>query len=124
MLKAGALGYLLKDCAFEELVCAIKAVVADQIYLSPRIVDVVLEDYVRSLRKTDSSNRSTLTLRECEVLQLLAEGKKAQQIASLLHVSVKTVSSHRRHIMDKLGIDSIAELTKRAIFEGLTSPEP
>ena len=124
MLKAGALGYVLKECAFEQLVRAVHTVAKGNIYLSPQVASVVTRDYLHHLPETDSSIYSLLTPRECEVLQLLAEGKKAQQIASLLHVSVKTVSSHRRHIMDKLGIDSIAELTKRAIFEGLTSPEP
>jgi len=123
MLKAGASGYLLKDCAFEELARAIKAVVANQIYLSPGIVGVVIEDYVRRLRKTDGLTLSPLTPREGEVLQLLAEGKNTQQIASLLRLSVKTVGTHRRQIMKKLDVHSVAELTKYAIQQGLTSPE-
>lgn len=118
MFKAGASGYLLKDCAFEELDRAINAVVANQIYLSPGIAGVVVEDFVSHLPDTD------LTPRECEVLQLLAEGNGTKQIASRLHVSVKTIEAHRRQIMEKLGIHSIAELTKYAIREGLTSLEP
>ena len=122
-LKAGASGYLLKDCAVEELVRAIHTVVADQIYLSPRITGIVIEDYVHNLPATDPSAFSTLSAREREVLQLLAEGKSTKEIASCLHISAKTVETHRRQTMRKLGIHSIAELTKYAIHEGLTSLE-
>lgn len=124
MFKAGASGYLLKDCAFEELARAINTVVANQLYLSPEIADVVVEDYVRHLTETDPWALSDLTSREREVLQLLAEGKSTRQIASDLHLSVNTVATHRQHIMEKLDIDNIAGLTKYAIRAGLTSPEP
>jgi len=122
MFKAGASGYLLKDCAFEELARAVRAVAAGQTYLSPGIAGVVIKDYVRRLSETNSAF-SILTSREHEVLQLLAEGKSTKQIASRLHVSVKTVETHRRHIMEKLDIHSVAELTKYAIREGLTPLE-
>lgn len=124
MFKAGASGYLLKDCAFEELARAINTVVANQLYLSPEIADVVVEDYVRHLTETNPWALSDLTSREREVLQLLAEGKSTRQIASDLHLSVNTVATHRQHIMEKLDIDNIAGLTKYAIRAGLTSPEP
>jgi DNA-binding NarL/FixJ family response regulator len=124
MLKAGASGYLLKGCSFEELSRAIKAVTADQMYLSPMITRIVIEDYVRHLRETNSSALSTLTPRQHEVLQLLTEGKSTNEIASLLEVSVKTIGTHRGRIMKKLGVHSVAELTKYAIREGLTTPEP
>jgi len=124
MLKAGASGYMLKDCAFEELILAIRAVIADQIYLSPSIAGVVLEDYVNHLAGSDAAARSTLTHREREVLQLLAEGKSTKEIALVLDVSGKTVETHRRHIMSKLNVYSVAELTKYAVREGLTSLEP
>jgi len=124
MLKAGASGYLLKDCAFEELVHAVRTVASGRTYLSPGIADVVIEDYLRHLPETDPLALSSLTPREIEVLQLLAEGKNKKQIASRLHVSVKTVGTHRQHIMNKLGIHSVAELTKYAIRVGLTSLEP
>lgn len=123
MLKAGASGYVIKDCSFEELVQAIRAVMANRIYLSPGIADKVIKDYVRFLPHTDFSVFSILTEREREVLQLIAEGKNTKEIASSLHVSVKTVETHRKRIMDKLDIHSIAELTKYAIREGLTSIE-
>lgn len=123
MLKAGASAYVLKDCSFEELVQAIRAVMANRIYLSPGIADRVIKDYVRFLPHADFSVFSILTEREREVLQLIAEGKNTKEIAFSLHVSVKTIETHRKRIMDKLGIHSIAELTKYAIREGLTSIE-
>jgi DNA-binding NarL/FixJ family response regulator len=123
MLRAGASGYLLKDCALDELVGAIRAVARNQTYLSPRIAGVVVRDYVERLSKKAPSQAPELTPTEREVLQLLAEGKSTKVAAQTLHVTVKTIETHRQHIMAKLGIDSIAELTKYAIREGLTSLE-
>jgi DNA-binding NarL/FixJ family response regulator len=124
MLKVGASGYLLKDSASEELMSCIRAVAANQPYLSPKITDVVLKDYLSTLSKAEPSAFSVLTAREREVLQLIAEGKSTKQIAFALHVSVKTVETHRQQMMEKLNLRSIAELTKYAIREGLTSLEP
>ena len=124
MLKAGALGYVLKECAFEELTHAVHTVTQGRIYLSTKAADVVVKDYLRRLPETDSTVYSLLTPRECEVLQLLAEGKSTKQIASLLHMNIKTVQSHRRHIMEELDIHSISGLTKYAIREGLISLNP
>ena len=124
MLKAGASAYLPKGCDFNELVRAINTVLADQIYLSPEIAGVVVEDYVRHLTETDYLALSTLTPRECEVLQLLAEGQGASQIASRLHMSTKTVSTHRRSLMKKLDLHNLADITKYAIRAGLISLEP
>ena len=124
MLKAGAKGYLLKDGAFEELATAIRSVVANKVYLSPRIADVVVDDYVRRTpgqNPGDTSAFAKLTPREREVLQLMAEGRATKEIAMDLKVSIKTVETHRRQIMEKLQIHSVAELTKYAIREGLTS---
>jgi DNA-binding NarL/FixJ family response regulator len=123
MLKAGASGYLLKDCAFEELVRAVRIVAAGKLYLSPDIAGPVVEDYVRHLGEVDLP-LTDLTPRQREVLQLLAEGKSIKQIAAALHVTVKTVHTHRQHLMEKLDIHSIAELTKYAIRAGLTSLDP
>jgi DNA-binding NarL/FixJ family response regulator len=123
MFKAGASGYLLKDCAFEELARAVRTVAANQFYLSPSIASIVIKDYVRRLTEDDFTVSSFLTIRQCEVLQLLAEGKDTNEVASLLQVSVKTVETHRRNVMNKLGVHSVAELTKYAIRAGLTSPE-
>jgi DNA-binding NarL/FixJ family response regulator len=123
MLKAGASGYLLKDCAVEELTVAIKTVMAGKTYLSPDIANVVVENYVRHPSEKGGSVFSVLSEREREVLQLMAEGKTTKQIAKRLHVSPKTVEGHRIRIMNKLDIDSVAQLTKYAIQEGLTSTE-
>ncbi len=123
MLRAGASGYLLKGCAFQELVDAIRVVMAKQTYLSPAIATIVAEECVQSPTAGESSTFSLLTPREREVLQLVAEGNSTKDIASGLHVSVKTVETHRSRVMAKLRIRSIAELTKYAISEGLTSLE-
>jgi DNA-binding NarL/FixJ family response regulator len=123
MLKAGAAGYILKEGLFDELVQAIHAIENGDIYLSPRVTGVVVDDYVNRLSRTGDSLLATLTSREREVLQLVAEGKSTKQIASDLHVSIKTIEANRRQIMDKLDIHSIAELTKYAIREGLTTLE-
>ncbi len=121
MLKAGASAYLLKDCAFEELVTAIRAVLADKTYLSPMIGSVIVESFVRRPQEEAASAFSLLTKREREVLQLLAEGKNTKEIADRLFVSVKTIETHRTHIMEKVQVRTVAELTKYAIREGLTS---
>ncbi|GAI21506.1 unnamed protein product, partial [marine sediment metagenome] len=123
MLRSGASGYLLKDCAFEELARAIRTVVAGKTYLSPSISGVVVDDYLHRLSKANFSGLEVLTYREREVLQLLAEGKSTKQIALKLHISVKTVETHRRQIMNRLDIHTVAELTKYAIRKGLTSLE-
>jgi len=123
MLKAGASGYLLKYCASEELVNAIHMVMANRVYLSHDITGIVVEDYVQKLADSDASAFQTLTPREREVLQLLAEGHSTRQIADTLHVSVKTIEVHRKQLMDKLGLASLADLVKYAIREGLTSIE-
>ena len=123
MLKSGASGYLLKDCAFEELAQAIRTVVAGKTYLTPSISGVVVNDYLHRLAKVDLSEADVLTGRELEVLQLIAEGNSTKQTALKLHISVKTVETHRRQIMNKLDIYTIAELTKYAIRKGLTSLE-
>jgi len=120
ILNAGASGYLLKDCAFDEVIHAIGVVASNSKYLSPKITDVVVKDYVSRISKDELSTLSILTAREREVLQLLAEGKKTKDIASVLQVSIKTAEFHRQQIMEKLNIHSIAELTKFAIREGLT----
>lgn len=123
MLSAGASGYILKECLFDELVQAIKAVAAGGRYLSPRIADVVVSDYVKRLSSTSYSPFEALKSREREVLQLVAEGKSTKQIALELHVSTKTIEANRRQIMEKLNIFSVAELTKYAVREGLTTLE-
>ena len=121
MMQAGASGYLLKDCAFDELVNAIRVVYAGETYLSPGIAGIVVQDYVKKLSNSASSAAAILTKREREVLQLISEGKSTKLIATQLDVSIKTVETHRRQMMEKLGIRNVAGLTKYAIREGLTS---
>jgi DNA-binding NarL/FixJ family response regulator len=122
MLKAGARGYLLKDCASQNLIKAIRLVLANKTYISHDIADLVVKDYLATASPVECSSSEVLTAREREVLQLVVEGKTNNQIAEDLKVSIKTVESHRHTIMLKLDIKSIAELTKFAIREGLTSP--
>jgi DNA-binding NarL/FixJ family response regulator len=121
MFSAGASGYLLKDCAGEELIEAIKAVHANHNYLSRDITSVVVREFIGRLSDPESSIREELTEREKEVLQLIAEGKSTRAIAEILSLSVKTIETHRQNIMSKLEIYSIPELTKYAIKTGLTS---
>jgi DNA-binding NarL/FixJ family response regulator len=121
MLKAGASGYILKDSAFEELACAIRTTLKNRTYLSPSITEIVIGDYVQLALASNDTAFSLLSSREREVLQLLAEGKSTAQIAESLGISVKTVETYRQHIIEKLDIRSVAELTKYAIREGLTS---
>jgi DNA-binding NarL/FixJ family response regulator len=92
-------------------------------YLSPGIAETVVKDYLGKIVTDNSAASIALTNREREVLQLFAEGKTTKQIASLLFLSIKTIETHRKQIMGKLGLNGIAELTKYAIREGLTSLE-
>jgi DNA-binding NarL/FixJ family response regulator len=123
MFRAGASGYLLKDCPFEELVDAIKTVADGKTYVSPSIGEMVVKDYISKDGEQESAF-SVLSQREREVLQLLVEGKTTKQAAKRLHISPKTVEAHRLRIMNKLDIDNVAQLTKYAIQEGLTQPDP
>lgn len=122
-LEAGASGYVLKDAAKQELLHAIRTVMKDQVYLSPGIAGLVVDAARSRDARSDASDVALLTEREGEVLRLLAQGESTKQIAFRLHLSVKTVGTHRRHIMDKLNINNIAGLTKFAIREGLVSSE-
>jgi DNA-binding NarL/FixJ family response regulator len=121
MLKAGVSGYLLKNCAFNELLDAIETVSKGSRYLSQQITDMVMEDFVTGRPADEFSSAVPLTTREREVLLLIVQGLSSVRIATSLHVSEKTVSTHRRKIMDKLNIHTIAGLTKFAIREGMTT---
>jgi DNA-binding NarL/FixJ family response regulator len=123
MLKAGASAYLLKDCAVDELGEAIRHVLANKIYISPDIAGVMVEDYLRYLEEPADHSPVKLTPKEREVLQLIAEGKSTKEAAEILKTSVSTIETHRQHVMEKLNLHSVAELTKYAIREGLTSLE-
>ena len=123
MLRTGVSSYVLKDSPIEELVYAIRSVMEDRAYFSQEIARTVVKGYLSKLDASTDTAAPLLTPREREVLQLIAEGKKTKHVANLLTVSVKTIETHRRQIMEKLNIRSIAELTKFAIREGLTSLE-
>jgi two-component system response regulator NreC len=120
MLKAGALGYLVKECSFKELSQAIRAVMANKTYFSSAVTDILVDEVCQS-PNWDAGAYARLSARENEVLQLIAEGNTTSKIADALHVSTKTIETHRAHIMAKLNLRNIPELTKYAIREGLTS---
>ena len=122
MLKAGVAGYLIKDCAFEELARAVVVVHRGETYLSPAIADTVRKALVTRIDQAPLTRSEELTERERQVLQMIAEGIKTKDIAESLHISVKTVETYRSSIMQKLGLFSVAELTKFAVREGITPP--
>jgi DNA-binding NarL/FixJ family response regulator len=122
MLKAGACGYLPKDCAYDELIQAIQQTMDGKNYLSPEVTHGLVDGFVRNtVERPEESAFSVLSDRERQVLQLLAEGNSTKEIAAALGVSVRTAETHRRNIMDKLDMRSVAELTKYAIRSGLTT---
>ena len=125
MLEAGAKGYVTKDSASEELVLAIRAVARGESFISAKITSVVLEEHASTpTPKPKPTALTELAPRERDVLQLLAEGRSSPEIAAHLKISPRTVETHRRSIRRKLGLHSIATLTKYAIREGLTSVDP
>ncbi|HEX8912868.1 MAG TPA: response regulator transcription factor [Humisphaera sp.] len=124
MLKAGAVGYLLKTNCGSELVVALRNVVAGHAYLSPEITGAVVADYVRGVRPPGATPIQSLTSRQREVLQQVVEGRNTKEIAAALRLSVRTVEAHRAEVMDKLQVRSVAALTKLALNEGITSAEP
>jgi len=124
MFRAGASGYLLKDCECDELVQAIRLIAQGQTYISPSIGQVVTENCVHDAAENKDNAFSALTRREREILQLISEGNNTKEIARRLFISPKTVEAHRLRMMKKLDIHGVALLTKYAIREGLTSPEP
>jgi DNA-binding NarL/FixJ family response regulator len=121
-LGAGAAGYLSKDSGTAELELALKAVTAGQTYLSPAVSGYVVEDY-RKRRNEVLDPLEQLTPRQREILQLIAEGHTTRDIARILGVSVKTVESHRRSLMDRLDVHDVAGLTRYAIGVGLVMPD-
>lgn len=123
MIRAGASGYLLKNCATKELLFAIRAVAKGQIYLSPGIAGTLVKDYLDTISSVAVPENKELTVREREIVQLIAEGRDTKQIAENLCLSPKTIETHRRKVFEKLNFGSIAELTKYAIREGLTGLE-
>jgi len=123
MLEAGAKGYVLKANAGDELVRAIEAARDGERYLTPEVADAVMDGCTGKSSPIDMGVRCVLSPREREVLQLLAEGQNSPEIARSLHISARTVEAHRRNMMDKLDLHSVAELTKYAVRQGLTHLE-
>ena len=121
MLDAGARGYLIKASAGDELPRAIRAIAQGQTYLCPEVAGTIVEA-ARGKSSPEVNAAAKLGQREREVLALLAEGKSSSEIAARMHIAASTVEVHRRNIMRKLDLHSVAELTKYAIREGLTSP--
>ena len=121
-LKAGARGYVLKDSAENGLIETIKAVSAGKAFFSPEISKILVEDYVREMKKRGAEDSyELLTSREREILHMLAEGKSNKDIATVLNLSLYTVETHRRNLQDKLNLHSIAELILYAVRKGIIS---
>lgn len=124
LFRAGVRGYILKESASEEVIRAILAVASGDSYIGQKIANVIVKDYAEGGGADPGKTAvGSLTLKERELLQLLAEGISTKEVAVLLKVSIKTVDARRRSIMTKLGISSMAKLTKFAIREGITSLE-
>lgn len=119
MMKTGAKGYLVKDCAFEDMLTAVRSVASNQRYIAPSILNIVVEDFIHHQTRDESTQ--SLTSRELEILRLVAQGFNTKEIANNLSLSVKTIDAHRQHIMNKLNIHNTVDLTKYAIRAGLIS---
>jgi DNA-binding NarL/FixJ family response regulator len=123
MMRAGACGYVLKGASYNELIDAIRTVMTGETFLSPAVAGGVVREYIRRSATACEEGPAILTEREREVLQLVAEGHRTRDIAETLGVSIKTIENHRKGVMTKLGVNSIAELTKYAVRNELTSLE-
>jgi two-component system response regulator NreC len=120
VMKAGAAGYLLKDSADTDLMQAVSAVAEGKSFFSPAIAKTMLDEYVRHLAERGITDRyDSLSEREREVFQLIAEGRSNKQIAELLFLSVSTVETHRAHIMEKLDVHNAAEMVLYAVRKGV-----
>ena len=119
-LAAGARGYLVKDATDEDLIPAVRAVAAGKRFFSPTVAAVLMEDYVRQLRARGlSDSYELLTVREREILQLLAEGRSNKEVAALLDVGLSTVETHRANLMQKLNLHNTAEIVLYAVRKGI-----
>ena len=120
MLEAGACGYLFKNCDYDQLIKAIYTVYAGKKYLSDKITETIIQDYLGKKGNIPNDD-SKLTERESEIFKLIAEGKKTREISEILSVSVKTVGSHKQHILEKLNLKTITDLIKYALKKGIIS---
>ena len=121
LLRCGAVGYLYKDCTFDDIKEAFETVYRDEVYLSPTIASKLVNEYVVNDVSPNQSAYEALTDREREIMQLISEGFRTKEIADRLDVSVKTVDTHRHNIQHKLGLFSVADLVKYAVREGITT---
>ena len=121
VLDAGALGYIMKEAVFLELTTAIRTVANNETYLCPRITELILKDYLKRVPDKLPLTFESLTTKEREIIQLIADGKSSKELAHQFGVSIKTIEVHRHNIMKKLNLNSVASLTKYALREGLTS---
>ncbi len=117
-LEAGASGYLFKNCTYDQLIEAVNTVYRGKKYLSDKITEVLIQDYLSKEEKV-CDNSQELSERESEILKLKAEGKSTREISDMLFISVKTVGTHKQHILEKLNLKSIADLIKYAIKKGI-----
>ena len=117
-LEAGAFGYLFKDCTYDQLIDAINTVYLGKKYLSDKITEVLIKDYLTKEEKVPDNNQE-LSERESEILKHIAEGKSTREIADLLFISIKTIGTHKQHILEKLNLKSTAGLIKYAIKKGI-----
>jgi two-component system, NarL family, response regulator NreC len=121
-LVAGAFGYLFKDCTYDQLIDAINTVYQGKKYLSNKITEVLIQDYLNN-EEENTGNDQDLSERESEILKLIAEGKSTREIADLLFISVKTIGTHKQHILEKLNLKSSADIIKYAIKKGIVGLE-
>jgi len=124
MLEAGAWGYVLKECDLSELLCAVRVVSRGSMYLCPKVCTDLVRDYLRLVAATGGRETSScLSPREIEVLTLLVGGKNVKAVAALLHISPNTVDTHKRNVMEKTRCESLADLTRYALREGMIDPD-
>lgn len=119
VLAAGARGFLLKSDAGRDLIAAVEALQHRRTFFTPKVAQMMLDGYLRPHDEKDTSNQSVLTPREREVIQLVAEGKTTKEIATALHLSIKTAETHRTNLMRKLDLHSVADLTLYAVRNGI-----
>ena len=122
MFEAGASGYLFKNCAYDQLIEAINAVYSGKKYLSDEITEVIIHNYLKK-EEDIPNNDPKLSERESEILKLFAEGKTSREISELLFISIKTVGTHKMHILEKLELKSTTDLVKYALKKGIISLE-
>lgn len=121
MLDAGAAGFVIKGAARKDLIQAIRTIMRNRQYISAGVADSMSDRYAQGINSTPAPSSATLGAKQREVLQLVAEGNTSREISEIMKISIKTVEAHRRNIMNKLSVHTVAELTKYAVREGMTS---